>query len=60
VRGDAETARGFASTLAGRIPPEGALAFRRLTDAYLAQRFGAVPPRLLRQELRSLRDSLRR
>jgi transglutaminase-like putative cysteine protease len=60
VRGEAETARGFALALADRIPPEGALAFRRLTDAYLAERFGGLPARPLRRELRSLRDSLRR
>jgi hypothetical protein len=60
VRGDAVTARGFAQGLAARIPAEGALAFRRLTDAYLAERFGGAVARPLRQELRALRDSLRR
>jgi protein-glutamine gamma-glutamyltransferase len=60
VRGEAETARGFACALARRIPAQGALAFRRITDAYLAERFGGAEPRPLREELRSLRDSLRR
>ena len=60
VRGEAETARGFAHALAGRVPAEGAFAFRVLTEAYLHERFGgtAAPP--LRRELVRLRDSLRR
>jgi len=61
VRTDAVTARDFARALEGRIPAEAALAFRRLTDAYLAQRFGGrAPSPALRREVRSLRDSLRR
>jgi transglutaminase-like putative cysteine protease len=59
VRGEAETARGFASALAERIPPPAADAFRRLTDAYLAQRFGGAAPAGAQSELRILRDSLR-
>ena len=60
VRGEAETARGFALALAGRIPPPAAESFRRLTDAYLAQRFGGAPGAAEPAELRILRDSLRR
>jgi transglutaminase-like putative cysteine protease len=59
VRGEAETARGFAKTLAERIPPAAAESFRRLTDAYLAQRFGRATPGEEQAELHILRDSLR-
>jgi len=59
VRGAAETARGFASSLGDRVPPAAAEAFRHLTDAYLAQRFGGAPA-AGDAELRALRDSLRR
>ena len=60
VRGEAETARGFALALAGRISPPAAESFRRLTDAYLAERFGGAPAAAEQAELRILRDSLRR
>jgi len=60
VRGEAQTARGFAHSLAERIPPPAALAFHHLTDAYLAQRFGSASPGDDGAELRALRDSLRR
>jgi transglutaminase-like putative cysteine protease len=59
VRGEAETARGFARVLVGRIPADAAHAFRRITDAYLAERFGGAPPSPLRHELACLRHSLR-
>ena len=59
VRGEAETARAFALSLADRLPEAGALAFRRLTDAYLRERFGGVSPPPLRGELAALRHSLR-
>jgi transglutaminase-like putative cysteine protease len=60
VRGEAETARGFASGLGERVPPEAAQAFRTLTDAYLAQRFGGAAMSGESDALRTLRDSLRR
>ena len=60
VRGEAETARGFAGALAERIPAAAADAFRRLTDAYLAQRFGGQAAAGEQAELRTLRDSLGR
>jgi len=59
VRGDAETARGFARTLAGRLPAEGALAFRALTEAYLRERFGGETPPKQAHELARLRHHLR-
>ncbi len=59
VRGEAETARSFARVLAGRIPADAARAFRSITDAYLAERFGGAEPPPLRHELARLRDSLR-
>jgi transglutaminase-like putative cysteine protease len=59
VRGEAETARGFASALVERVPPAAADSFRRITDAYLAQRFGHATPGGEQAELRILRDSLR-
>jgi protein-glutamine gamma-glutamyltransferase len=60
VRGEAETARAFARSLAERIPPPAAHAFHQLTDAYLAQRFGGASPGGESAELRALRDSLPR
>jgi transglutaminase-like putative cysteine protease len=59
LRGEAETARGFASAVGDRIPPAAAQAFRAITDDYLAQRFGSVPTNADHAELRVLRDSLR-
>jgi protein-glutamine gamma-glutamyltransferase len=59
VRGEAETARAFANAVAASVPPAGAYAFARLTDAYLAERFGGARPAALGAELRALRDSLR-
>jgi protein-glutamine gamma-glutamyltransferase len=59
VRGDTETARGFARAVAPSVPPAAAEAFARLTDAYLAERFGDARPGPQAAELCALRDSLR-
>jgi hypothetical protein len=60
VRGPHTTARGFAAEAAPRLPENAAEALRRLTEAYLAERFGGRRPRGTRGGLRSLRRSLRR
>jgi transglutaminase-like putative cysteine protease len=59
VRGESETARGFARAVATRLPPAAADAFARLTDAYLAERFGGAHSAASLEELRAPRDSLR-
>jgi transglutaminase-like putative cysteine protease len=59
VRAEHETARGFARAVAASVPPAAAEAFARLTDAYLAERFGGLRPAGGAAELRTLRDSLR-
>jgi transglutaminase-like putative cysteine protease len=59
VRAEHETARGFARAVAPSVPPAAAEAFARLTDAYLAERFGGARPAPCAAELRTLRDSLR-
>jgi hypothetical protein len=59
-RREADTARGFAEIVTAGLPPDASAAFRRLTDAYLAERFGAAAPGGEAAELRALRDSLRR
>jgi transglutaminase-like putative cysteine protease len=58
-RGEATSARAFASEVAARIPREGAEAFAALTEAYLAERFGAARPTSASGELARLRASLR-
>jgi hypothetical protein len=58
-RAPATSARAFASEVAARIPADGARAFRALTDAYLAERFGAASARSGARELAALRESLR-
>jgi hypothetical protein len=55
-----DTARGFAARAAERMAPGPALAFERLTELYLAERFGGRPAAAAGAEaLRALRDSLR-
>jgi transglutaminase-like putative cysteine protease len=60
VRGEAETARDFARSLAEQLPPAAASAFGTITEGYLSERFGGELPTPARAELRRLRDSLRR
>lgn len=59
ARAPATSARAFATTVAAAVPPAGAAAFRALTEAYLAERFGdarrSAPP----EALATLRESLR-
>jgi transglutaminase-like putative cysteine protease len=60
VRGEAQTARDFARSLMGQLPPAATSAFAAITDHYLAERFGGAIPTPAGTELRHLRDSLRR
>jgi hypothetical protein len=59
VRDPATPARAFAAAAAGSLPAPAAEAFARLTERYLAARFGGRPADGADDELRSLRDSLR-
>lgn len=59
VRPVSSTPRAFAAALAPRLGPAGARAFQRLTEDYLAERFGGRAPRSGDAALRALRDSLR-
>lgn len=54
------TPRVFAREVAHALGPAGAAAFAAITEAYLAERYGGRPPRPASNELRVLRDSLRR
>ncbi len=59
-RAPEDTARAFAARIAGALPGEPARAFARVTELYLAERFGAREARADGFEaLRRLRDSLR-
>ena len=63
-RDPATTARGFVSELAGQLPGDAHARFARITDAYLAERFGEQPsattePRAL-ADLAELESLLRR
>jgi transglutaminase-like putative cysteine protease len=59
-RAPADTARDFAARIAGALPGEPARAFARVTELYLAERFGGRAARAdADQALRRLRDSLR-
>jgi transglutaminase-like putative cysteine protease len=59
-RAPGDTARGFAARAAGTLAPGPALAFERVTELYLAERFGGRPAAEAGGEaLRALRDSLR-
>jgi len=61
VRDPAQAARPFAAQVAGALPAAGAAAFARLTEAYLAARFGGRPMAGdgLEEDLRKLEESLR-
>ena len=59
VREAGTTARAFAQRVADERPGAGALAFARLTEGYLRERFGGLPPQAGTDELRALRRSLR-
>jgi protein-glutamine gamma-glutamyltransferase len=59
-RAPGDTARGFAARVRERFEPLPALAFTRVTELYLAERFGRRPAEGAGGEaLRELRDSLR-
>jgi transglutaminase-like putative cysteine protease len=59
ARGPATSARAFAAAVAASIPADGAAAFRALTEAYLAERFGARRAAAPPGALQALRASLR-
>lgn len=59
VRGATTTARDFASHVATALPPAAADAFLRLTERYLAERFGGQAPDSAAADLATLRDNLR-
>jgi protein-glutamine gamma-glutamyltransferase len=60
VRAPAATARSFAAEAGTRLPPPSALAFAKLTEAYLASRFGGRPMRAEAADwLASVRDGTR-
>jgi hypothetical protein len=54
----ATSAREFAATVAMTLPEAGAQAFAKITDQYLAERFGQAEPRDLSNELDQLDASL--
>jgi hypothetical protein len=58
VRGPADTAREFAGAAHRALPGAAADAFRSLTEAYLAERFGNHPGGSARAELQRLRHAL--
>ena len=58
---DATTsARDFSSLLARELPPDAAAAFTRITDRYLAERFGQIEPGDLGAELATLEHAIDR
>ena len=60
ARDSATTARAFASLVREKLSPPAARSFATITESYLAERFGGHPAAAVREELRALRDSLRR
>jgi transglutaminase-like putative cysteine protease len=60
TRAPSASARAFAARVAEALPPEGAAAFRALTEAYLAERFGDARRPAPPEALATLRASLRR
>jgi transglutaminase-like putative cysteine protease len=60
VRAPAMPARAFVAQVETRVPPQTARAFRALTEAYLASRFGGQPERDASAWLRSMRRDLRK
>lgn len=59
-RAESESALDFARQVAGRLPGAGAQAFREITDAYLAERFGEAPPCDMAAALSALKDAVDR
>jgi hypothetical protein len=59
LRGAATPARAFAAQVRAELPAPAAVAFDALTEAYLAERFGAHPPADARAWLRDLSRGLR-
>jgi len=60
VRTAPQTAHDFLAAVAAAHPGAAAGAFERLTQGYLAHRFGGRPPARSEQELRALREALKR
>jgi len=60
VRADSVSARDFARSLHDALPPSGARAFERITESYLAERFGARPAESLEDALEALADAVDR
>jgi transglutaminase-like putative cysteine protease len=59
-RAPERTARAFAVEVSERLPPEGGVAFDRITTGYLAERFGARPADDLANELADLERAVDR
>jgi hypothetical protein len=59
VRASPQTARDFVARVAAAHPGDAAGAFDRLTERYLAQRFGGRPPVRASRELRALQRALK-
>ncbi len=59
VRSAQQTARDFVNAVAAAHPGAAAGAFERLTQGYLAQRFGGRQPAPAQRDLRMLREALR-
>ncbi|MBW2723577.1 MAG: DUF3488 domain-containing protein [Deltaproteobacteria bacterium] len=60
ARTRATTARDYAKQVQDRVPAEAARAFSAITESYLAERFGRVPPTVDAIHLRTLRRELPR
>ena len=54
VRAESVSARDFARSLHGALPPAAARAFDRITESYLAERFGSRPAENLDEALEAL------
>jgi len=59
ARSAQQTARDFVNAVAVAHPGAAARAFERLTQGYLAERFGGRQPAPAQAELRTLREALR-
>lgn len=60
TRAPTTSARDFANLALDRLPTDGADAFRKITDAYLAERFGEREGPDLEPELAALQDAVER
>jgi len=60
VRAESVSARDFARSLHGTLPPPAARAFDRITERYLAERFGSHPAEHLDPDLETLADAVDR